>query len=156
MITRLSQDARHQVLPAAADEARSLGDRRIGTDHLLLGLLHDPVSMTERALGVTLQAAREARDRLDRVALAELGIDVIALDSPQVRTARRPPFTSGARAALHRAVARAQGERSRVIATRHLLQAVLDCSQPDPCAELLAELGVDLASTQAWLAHIER
>ncbi len=41
MITRLSVDARKMVLTSAAEEARRRGDRRLGTDHLLHGLLHD-------------------------------------------------------------------------------------------------------------------
>ena len=57
MVTRLSPDAR-KVLACAAQEARRRGDRRLGTDHLLLGLLCDPDSSAAAALGVDLAAAR--------------------------------------------------------------------------------------------------
>ncbi len=41
----------------ASEEARRRGDRRTGTDHLLLALLEDP--SIEVVLGVSLQQARE-------------------------------------------------------------------------------------------------
>ncbi|MFD0885532.1 Clp protease N-terminal domain-containing protein, partial [Streptosporangium algeriense] len=44
------------VIKAAAEEARQRGDRRIGTEHLLLGLVHDPSSLSARALGVDREA----------------------------------------------------------------------------------------------------
>ena len=44
----------------ASEEARRRGDRRTGTDHLLLALLEDP--SIEAVLGVSLQQARQALD----------------------------------------------------------------------------------------------
>jgi hypothetical protein len=48
----------------ASEEARRRGDRRTGTDHLLLALLEDPSA--EGVLGVSLQQARQALESLDR------------------------------------------------------------------------------------------
>src|ERR1017187_4536118 len=48
---------------AAREGARSRGDRRVGTDHLLLGLLRDPE--IETVMHVTLESAREAPYSLD-------------------------------------------------------------------------------------------
>ncbi len=56
----------------ASEEARRRGDRRTGTDHILLALLEDP--SVEAVLGVSLQQARQALDSLDREALAALGL----------------------------------------------------------------------------------
>ena len=42
----------------ASEEARRRGDRRTGTDHVLLALWEDP--STEAVLGVSLQQARQA------------------------------------------------------------------------------------------------
>ena len=56
----------------AGEEARRRGDRRTGTDHLLLALFEDP--STEAALGVDLQQAREALESLDHEALGALGL----------------------------------------------------------------------------------
>ena len=56
----------------ASEEARRRGDRRYGTDHLLLALLEDPA--IEVLLGVSLQQARQALDSLDHEALGILGL----------------------------------------------------------------------------------
>ena len=134
MITRLSADAK-KVLLTSAQEARRRGDRRLGTDHLLLGLLHDADSGVAQALQIDLEAARSAADGLDRAALAAVGVNVAHLGQqlPAAPARRLPTFTSGARAVLTSAVDR----------TRHLLLALLDRQAPDPGAELLAALGVD-------------
>jgi hypothetical protein len=63
----------------ASEEARRRGDRRTGTDHLLLALLEDP--SIEVALGVTLQQARQAHESLDHEALGALGM-VSGTDAP--------------------------------------------------------------------------
>ena len=56
----------------ASEEARRRGDRRTGTDHLLLALLEDP--SIEAVLGVSLQQARQAHESLDHEALGALGL----------------------------------------------------------------------------------
>ena len=56
----------------ASEEARRRGDRRTGTDHVLLGLLEDP--SIEAVLGVSLQQARQALESLDQEALGALGM----------------------------------------------------------------------------------
>lgn len=145
MVKRLSADARKMLLTSAAQEARRRGDRRLGTDHLLLGLLHDADSSVAQALGVDLEAARTAADCLDRAALAAVGVKVAHLgDPPPSAFARRlPPLTSGARAVLRRTVDETLRARTPRIETRHFLLALLDRDRPDPAAELLATLGVD-------------
>jgi len=50
-------------LSAASEEARRRGDRRYGTDHILLALFEDPRS---KLVGVSLQQARLALESLDR------------------------------------------------------------------------------------------
>jgi ATP-dependent Clp protease ATP-binding subunit ClpA len=160
MAKRLSVDARRQVITSAAEEAHRRGDRRVGTDHLLLGLLDEPDSVAERLLGVDLASARATSAALDRAALAAVGIDVASVDPPMpIRTRRRPPFTwrlpftSGARAVLERSVHEAHSEKARSIEARHLLLGVLARKRPDPAAELLAALGVDPAEARDRLTH---
>jgi ATP-dependent Clp protease ATP-binding subunit ClpA len=145
MIRRLSSDARKMVLTSAAQEARRRGDRRLGTDHLLLGLLHDTGSPVARALGVDLEAARTASDSLDRIALESVGVHVADLGNPAPVTSGRRllPLTSGARAVLKRAVEQTRRDSSPHIETRDFLLALLDRDRPDPAAELLSALGVD-------------
>jgi ATP-dependent Clp protease ATP-binding subunit ClpA len=153
MVKRLSADARRAVLTSAAGETQRRGDRRIGTEHLLLGVLHDPGSEVAQALGVDLGCAPAASAALDRDALAAVGVDVEHLgplsnvDGPH----RRPPLTSGARAVLQRSLHEARSARSRSIETRHLLLALLARERPDPAAELLAALRVDPAAVRERL-----
>jgi ATP-dependent Clp protease ATP-binding subunit ClpA len=155
MVARLSSDVRKAVLTSAAEEARRRGDRRIGTDHMLLGLLHDPHSLAPRVLGVELESARAASDDLDRAALAAVGVDVGPL-SPRSRPPQgraHPPLTSGARAVLMRSVLEARTAKVRRIEARFLLLALLTRERPDPAAELLAALGIDPAEPRERLTH---
>ena len=148
MVLRFSADVRKIVLTCAAQEARRRGDRRLGTDHLLLGLLNDADSREAQALIVDLETARAALDALDRSALAAVGVDVGAGlgrgDLPrQVQARRLLPLTSGARAVLKQTVEETRKARTARIETRQFLLALLDRDCPDPAAELLTTLGVD-------------
>jgi hypothetical protein len=66
----------------ASEEARRRGDRRAGTDHLLLGLLEEPE--IEAVLGVSLPEARVRLDSLDREALVALGV-AQGIDAPPLQ-----------------------------------------------------------------------
>ena len=153
MPKRLSADARKLVLTSATQEARRRGDRRFGTDHLLLGLLHDADSRAAKALGVSLADARAASDALDLAALAAVGIQIQALGGgPPAAFGRRfPPLTSGARAVFKRAIDEARPFKSGRIGTTHFLLALLSLQRPDPAAELLDALGVDPAMVRQQL-----
>ncbi|WP_405580734.1 Clp protease N-terminal domain-containing protein [Streptomyces sp. NBC_01190] len=135
------------VLELARQEADRRGDRRIGTDHLLLALLHDRAAPPARALGVTLDDGRAALDDMDRAALAALGIHfegplTLSRDGSS-REHRRMTLNSAARTALVGAKTIAQGERrGRRIEASHLLLSLLTARHPDPAADLLAALGL--------------
>jgi ATP-dependent Clp protease ATP-binding subunit ClpA len=140
MFERFSETARCTVTEGVKEAARR-GDRRVGTDHLLLGLLHDPSSAA--TLGVSLEAARAAEEALDREALAAVGVDPgpgpLAMPRP---AAGRLPMTSAAKGVLAHSVRRAAADRSRTITGRHVVLALLENRTPDPAAALLARLGV--------------
>jgi hypothetical protein len=128
------------VVAAALVEARRRGDRRLGTEHLLLGLI-DRID----AYGGHLPAARAALDALDREALAAIGIDPSALPQLDELPRHHPPVTlamqtAGAREALRCAVA-ATTVRTRQTASTHLLRALQDRPRPDPVAALIERLG---------------
>ena len=147
MFDRLTPAARAAVA-AGDDEAALRGDRRVGTDHLLLGLLHDPAAA--ELVGVDLDAARAQLRALDRAALASIGIASPDLDHavPISRRSSRQP-TSGFRAVLPLAYTLAATEKSRRITPRHLLLALLTRDEPDPAATLLAALGVEPAAVRS-------
>src|ERR1700735_1647674 len=63
----------------ASEEARRRGDRRTGTDHLLLALLEDPP--VEVVLGVSLQPARPGRRGL-QVTARQVLAQILALQPP--------------------------------------------------------------------------
>ena len=153
MPKRLSVDARKLVLTSATEEARRRGDRRLGTDHLLLGLLHDEDSRAAKALGVSLAGARAASEALDVAALAAVGIEIETLgEGPPASFGRRlPPLTSGARAVFKRAIDQARPFNSGRIDTTHFLLALLSLPRPDPAAALLDALRVDPAAVRKRL-----
>jgi ATP-dependent Clp protease ATP-binding subunit ClpA len=143
MVKLLTPDARKRVLITAAEEAHRRGDRRIGTDHMLLALLHEPA--VAKLLGIGLEAARHASSDLDVAALAAIGFEAGGIDAPlPVRSRRRPPFTSGAREVLKRGVDEARAVKAKHIEARHLLLGILTRERPDPAAELLAAMDVDI------------
>ena len=152
MSTSRPQDARKPALEAAAAEARRLGDSRIGTQHILLGLFHNPVSLAVQTLGLELADARAALDELDRTALAAIGLGVVSLNDPvPMPRRRRPALTSGARSTLHRAVQRALSEGEGTVEERHVLYALLTLRHPDPAHALLTALDVDTESARQRL-----
>jgi ATP-dependent Clp protease ATP-binding subunit ClpA len=132
------------AVSGAVEEARLRGDRRIGTEHLLLGILHEPDSAAARALGIDLEAARTTLNILDQSALAAIGIDIHGVERPAIPASRKPtPFTSAARSVVPRSLAEAKKAGSRRITLEHLLLAITDCERPDPAAEVLERLGID-------------
>jgi hypothetical protein len=143
----------------AREEARRRGDRRVGTDHLVLGLLHDPEMPS--VLGVTLEAGRSALDSLDQEALATLGFapTFSAPHLPMRETPARPtvhavlrdrlPLTPAAKAALQQAGKPMR--RGKHITAEEVLLRILDARSPDPSAVLLIALGVDGAAVRERL-----
>jgi hypothetical protein len=71
MFERFARAARTAVEDARY-EAERRGDRRIGSDHLLLALLQD--DELAQLVGVDAAAAHDAADQLDRTALAAIGL----------------------------------------------------------------------------------
>ena len=137
----------------ASEEARRRGDRRTGTDHLLLALFEDP--SVEAVLGVSLQQAREALDSLDREALGALGLgsgaDAPPLPmravpkKPRIReVAKKDRFrmTPAAKKVLEEAY-KPKGHRKLQVTGHEVLAQILALEPPDPAAVLLGALGVN-------------
>lgn len=152
MFERLTVAARDAV-SSSATEANLRGDRRVGTDALLLGLLHDPLIAS--ALETSLEAARAESHALDGQALSAIGVDIGGFTpAAAMPKSWRTPFTSGARTVISRAVKLSGDTKARAIGSNHLLLAVLERGAPDPAAALLAALKVDYAAARSNIAGL--
>ncbi|MEV0152498.1 Clp protease N-terminal domain-containing protein [Micromonospora sp. NPDC050686] len=90
MFERFTDRAR-AVVHRALDEARAEGQRPVGTEHLLLGVLADPDALATRVLAEAGVGADDLRARIrqhtgnaglaeaDAAALREIGIDLAAI-----------------------------------------------------------------------------
>ena len=125
---RFTRRAR-QVVVLAQEEAETLGDGRVGTEHLLLGLLRsedDAVAPVLAEAGVTLDATRaQARELVG--------------DST---SRRRAPFTRAAKRALGNAVHEARALGDNFIGAEHVLLGLLGDEHAGAVA-ILRALGAD-------------
>jgi ATP-dependent Clp protease ATP-binding subunit ClpA len=133
-----------RAVASAEREARELGHDRIGTEHLLLGLLtsESDTSKLLTAAGVTLAAARNTVSE--------------AVGKPSVgATGGGGPLPSTARAgrALGRGARFAHAEGSDIIESEHLLWGVLDVE--GTAGQVLRGLGVDVDSLRDQLETLE-
>ena len=147
----------------AGEEARRRGDRRAGTDHVLLALLEDP--SIEVVLGVSLQQARQALASLDQEALGALGMGS-GTDAPPLpmRAVPKKPklrdimqkdrlrMTPAAKKVLEEA---SKPNRRRLYVTaQQVLAQILTLQPPDPAAALLGALGINTSEVQRRLDAI--
>jgi hypothetical protein len=144
----------------ASEEARRRGDRRTGTDHVLLALLEQP--SIEVVLGVNLQQARQAHELLDHEALGALGLGSGANAPPlPMRAVPKKPtirdimqkdplrMTPTAKKVLQKAVK--PNRRKTQVTAQQVLAQILTLQPPDPAAVLLGALGVDRAAARQRL-----
>jgi hypothetical protein len=147
---------------AARQEAGRRGDCRVGTDHLLLGLLRDPE--IEGLLGVSLESARDMLDSLDRSALAAVGVtaDFEAPRRADRALPKRPTATELWRVRdrlkmtpVAAATLRDAGRpihRGKSITAQQVLSALMENRDPDPVAVLLEALGVDVPGVRSRMS----
>jgi Clp amino terminal domain, pathogenicity island component len=144
----------------ASEEARHRGDRRTGTDHILLALLDEP--SIEGVLGVSLQQAREVLEALDHQALGTLGMgsgaDAPALamrpvpKKPTIRDVMKKDrlrMTPAAKKVLEESV-KSQRRKTQVTAQQVMAQ-ILTLQPPDPAAVLLGALHVTTSEVRRQL-----
>jgi len=144
----------------ATEEARRRGDRRVGTDHVLLALLEDPSS--EVVLGVSLQQARQGLESLDHEALGALGLGS-GTDAPPLpmRAVPKKPtirsvmnrdrlrVTPAAKKLLEEAVK--PNRRKTQVTAQQVLAQILTLQPPDPAAALLGALDVNVSEVRRRL-----
>ena len=144
----------------AGEEARRRGDRRTGTDHVLLGLLEDP--SIEVVLGVSLQQARQALESLDHEALGDLGLGSGA-DAPPLpmrAVPKKPRIRDVAQKDRLRMAPAAKkvleeaskpNRRKTQVTAQQVLAKILTLQPPDPAAALLGALGVNTSEVRRRL-----
>jgi Clp amino terminal domain, pathogenicity island component len=146
----------------AGEEARRRGDRRTGTDHLLLALLEDP--SVQAVLSLSLEQAREVLEALDCEALGALGLGAGA-DAPPLpmRAVPKKPrirdvanrdrlrMTPAAKKVLEDAY-KPKGHRKLQVTGPEVLAQILALQPPDPAAVLLGALGVNSSDVLHELA----
>ena len=150
MFERFTNPARH-VIVSAQEEARGLRHNYIGTEHLLLGLFHEPEEIAARFLassGMTLESARD---------------DVTKQIGPgKAEPEGHIPFTPRAKKALEMAFRESKALNHDYIGTEHLLLGLIRLGEgvgpriiAERCGDLLrARLAIlDLLPASATTAR---
>jgi ATP-dependent Clp protease ATP-binding subunit ClpC len=131
MFERFTDRAR-RVVVLAQEEARMLNHNYIGTEHLLLGLIHEGEGVAARALeslGISLEAVRQQVEEI-------IGRGEQALSG-------HIPFTPRAKKVLELASREARQLGHRYIGTEHILLGLIREGE-GVAAQVLVKLGADL------------
>ena len=136
MFERFTDRAR-RVVVLAQEEAKMLNHNYIGTEHILLGLIHEGEGVAAKALeslGISLDAVREQVQ------------DIIG--QGQQQPTGHIPFTPRAKKVLELSLREALQLGHNYIGTEHILLALLELENG---SGVLADLGLDKAAVEADL-----
>jgi ATP-dependent Clp protease ATP-binding subunit ClpA len=143
MFERFTDRAR-RVVVLAQEEARMLGHNHIGSEHLLLGLLHERDGTAGEVLaaaGITVEAARA---------------QVEEFAGPGAKSpSGHIPFTQRARKVLELSLREALEQKSRHIGTEHILLAMTR-DPGDVGAQILERLGESLPALRQRVLEAAR
>jgi ATP-dependent Clp protease ATP-binding subunit ClpC len=132
MFGRFTDEAR-RVLDLALDEARTLNSNRIGTEHILLGLVQERDGIAAEALdslGISLDVVRQQ-------------IQEITGQGNEAPAPSHQQYTLRAKRALDMSLREALQLGHHHIGTEHILLGLLREGE-GPAAQVLIELGADL------------
>ena len=141
MFERFTDRAR-RVLVLAQEEARLLNHNFIGTEHILLGLIHEGDGVAAKALeslGVSLEAVRE-----------KVAETIGPAGSP---TTGSPPFTPRAKKVLELSLREALQLGHNYIGTEHMLLGLVR-EGGGAAAQVLVSLGADLSRVRQQLIQL--
>ena len=149
MFERFTDPAR-RVLRLAQDEARLLNHNFIGTEHILLGLLHQPESVAGRALAALDVNLHDAR----------IGVEQ-TVGPAGMSTTESPPFTPRAKKVLELALREALQlghnyigtEHILYIGTEHILLGLVSEGR-GVGAQVLVKLGADLSRVRQQVVEL--
>ena len=141
MFERFTDRAR-RALGLAQEEARLLGHSFIGTEHILLGLIHEGEGVAAKALeslGITLTAAREkVEETIGMAGSAPSG---------------SPPFTPRAKKVLELSLREALQLGHSHIGTEHMLLGLVREGE-GVAAQVLQSLGADLGRVRQQVIQL--
>ena len=141
MFQRFTDRAR-RVLVYAQEEARDLDHAFIGTEHILLGLIHEGDGVAAKALdasGITYEVVREKVTELTELATNA---------SPG-----SPPFTARAKKVMEMSLREALRLGDDYVGTEHMLLGLV--RQVDSTAvRILNNLGVEISEVQSQVAQL--
>ena len=141
MFERFTDRAR-RVLVLAQEEARLLNHNFIGTEHILLGLIHEGEGVAAKALeslGITLEAVREKVEE--------------TIGPAGAATTGSPPFTPRAKKVLELSLREALQLGHNYIGTEHMLLGVVREGE-GVAATVLQSLGADLSRVRQQVIQL--
>ncbi len=141
MFERFTDRAR-RVLVLAQEEARLLNHNFIGTEHILLGLIHEGEGTAAKALeslGITLEAVREKVEE--------------TIGPAGASTTGSPPFTPRAKKVLELSLREALQLGHNYIGTEHMLLGVVREGE-GVAASVLQSLGADLSRVRQQVIQL--
>jgi ribosomal protein S18 acetylase RimI-like enzyme len=137
-------DRARQVVVLAQEEARLLNHNYIGTEHLLLGLLHEGEGVAARALGALHiqldDVRRDIRETIGQGQAAPIG---------------HIPFTPRAKKVLELSLREAMQLRHKSIGTEHILLGLIREGE-GVAAQALHRLGADLDRVRVTVLTVLR
>ena len=141
MFERFTDRAR-RVVVLAQEEARMLNHNYIGTEHILLGLIHEGEGVAAKALesmGISLEAVREQVEEI--------------IGQGQTAPAGHIPFTPRARKVLELSLREALQLGHNYIGTEHILLGLIREGE-GVAAQVLQKLGADLPSVRQQVIQL--
>src|ERR1700676_88307 len=135
-------DRARRVLVLAQEEARLLNHSFIGTEHILLGLIHEGEGVAAKALeslGISLEAVREKVEETMGVA--------------GTAPSGSPPFTPRAKKVLELSLREALQLGHNYIGTEHMLLGLVREGE-GVAAQVLVSLGADLARVRQQVIQL--
>jgi ATP-dependent Clp protease ATP-binding subunit ClpC len=135
-------DRARRVLVLAQEEARLLNHNFIGTEHILLGLIHEGEGVAAKALeslGISLEAVREKVEE--------------TIGPAGTSTTGSPPFTPRAKKVLELSLREALQLGHNYIGTEHMLLGLVREGE-GVAAQVLVSLGADLARVRQQVIQL--
>ncbi len=136
-------DRSRRVVVLAQEEARMLGHNSIGTEHLLLGLIHEGEGVAAKALeslGISLETVRQQ-------------VEEIIGHGEQAPPTGHIPFTERAKKVLELSLREAIQLGHNYIGTEHILLGLIREGE-GVAAQILVKLGADLSRVRRQVIQL--